>query len=776
VTIRLQIDFETAANAAATITSLREELESLEVNINATASASAEASVTVETMERSFSKAKVAAIAVVAAVAGVTLALRGVAQASIEGEKDFTRLDGALRGVGAGFDSSDASIQRFFMSLQSTTRFAGGEAAQAMETITRRTRDYALTQEQLVAITRISADVAERRGMTLNQASEQVVRALEGETRQMRELGVTGEDTDEIFASLVERFGGASAEINGLDQATARLSNAKDDLIRVGGRLITQNQALTNTTRNVARIIEVFTAVLQGGTAETDALRRNLVAIFPVARATGASVSFLGEAVAGVVDVVTVAINTFRVFEGVLRIVTAAATTQASVVLILGTSLLDGLMIPIQVVTGALGGLSEAFARLFDLVPGMEGMAARARSVGSSWDGLNDSASRARETLRGMRAELVDGIIPRLTSTAESVMDLGDAMARSTANAAEFRERFRELVADFDFGEDDAVTIPVGLTFNREAAEAAAEEALDVAEALEVDKHAMTIGRVQDTLREEERLRREQERELARLNDERARGLQRAADLEFSLLSRSEQQRRILAQTAAEFEINSFEERAAVFARIEQERVSLGLATNIEEARLISERLDLLRQFAAEADRIDAEATRAREERARRLASVVTSASMAMGTALGNIFSGADPGEEFSAAVRRLIGNMLIAQGTQLTIAGAAQLIPGPLFNPVAGGANLALGAAATVAGAALGATAGAPAVPSAAPALAPPAPPSMGNGGGGSFGDTYIINANESIISNPVNTAEDLRRLTRQGRRSGVREGRSAA
>ena len=612
--------------------------------------------------------------------------------------------------------------------------------------------------------------------MTIDQASEQVVRALEGESRQMRELGITGEDTDEIFASLVDRFGGAAMEIDGLEQATARLTNAQDDLIRVAGRLITENVGLTNTVRNAARTVEVFTAVLQGGTAETDALRRNLLAIIPTVGGAGGSIDLMTDVVAGLVDGMTVAINVLRTFDIVITAATAAVRTQAGVVLILGTSLLDGLMIPIQVVTGALGSLSDAFARLFDLIPGMDDMAARARSVGGGWDGLNDAASRARETLRGMRTELVSDLIPGVERATAKIVETAEAMARSSRNAGEFRERFREFVESFDFGEDDTVTIPVGLTLNREEAEEAAGKTKEIAEALEIDKNAMTIGYVQQTLREEERLRQAQARDLERLNDERARGLARSADLEFSLLSRSEQQRRILAQTAAEFEIHSFEERAAVFDRIEEQRIALGQATNIEEARLISERLDLLREFAAEADRIDAEATRAREERARRLASVVTSASMAMGTALGNIFAGADPGEEFSAAVRRLIGNMLIAQGTQLTIAGAAQLIPGPLFNPVAGGANLALGAAATVAGAALGATAGAPSVPSAAPALAPPAPPSMGGNGGGSFGDTYIVNANESIISNPVNTAEDLRRLTRQGRRSGVREGRSAA
>jgi hypothetical protein len=774
--IRLQIDFEAATNATASVSDLRRELDGLEADVTATASASAEASVKIEGVSASIDKTKVAAVAAIAAIAGVTMALRAVANASIEGEKDFTRLDGALRGAGATFDSTDASIQRFFSSLQATTRFSGGEAAQAMAVITRRTRDYALSQDQLVAVTQLSADVAERMGMTIDQASERVIKALEGESRAMRELGASGEDADEIFASLAQRFGGAAAEINGLEQAQARLTNAKDDLIRIAGRLITSNDALITTTRNAARIVEVFTAVIAGGSAETDRLRRNLQAILPSVQASGGSLDLMTSVVVGLVDAVTVGINTLRAFQIAIEVLTGVVRTQASVVLILGTSLLDGLMIPVQVVTRGLQALSEDLARLFDLIPGMDGMAERARRTGASWDSLNASAGQARETLQGMRRELVGDLIPGIERAATNVIDIAEAMAGATRNADAFREGFRSLVEQFDFSEDGAIVLPVGLVFDPEATSTAREAVMDAAESLEVDKGRMTLAIVEQTLREEERLRREAARRAEQLEQARLQVIDRSRQLEFQLLDRTEQQRRILAQMSAEFEISSFEDRARVFGAIEEQRIALAQATTVEEARQIDARLELLRQFAAEADRIDAEAARAREERARRLAGVVTSASMAMGTALGNIFAGADPGEEFSAAVRRLIGNMLIAQGTQITITGAAQLIPGPMFNPVAGAANLALGASATIAGAALGATAGAPSIPTASPAIAPPLPPSTPSMQGGPVGDTFILQANESIITNPVAATEDLRRLERQGARSGVRQGRSAA
>jgi hypothetical protein len=774
MTVRLEIGFEAAIPAAEQIARLRGELSELGSAIDATSGETDRATDAQRQLSEAASVVAVGVAAVTAAAVGAAVAIARVARASIDGERDFTRLDNALRGAGASFDSGDAQIREFFGTLQRTTRFSGGEAAQAMALITRRTQDFALSQEELAELTRTSADVAEQLGVTLEAASERVIKALEGESRAMRELGVEGETAEEIFAAIQERFDGAAQAANGLDLATARLTNAYDDLVRIAGRAITEHEGLQATVRAAAVVVEVLADILDTANEEYAEMRAQLAQIIPAFGASGASADQFAVAVGGVVRGLAVAINTLRAAEIAAIGLRIGVHALATGVVALGTAVLEGMVLPIGVATEALRDLAQRTAEVLGFIPGMGAVARAAQGVADGFGDAADGVESVRAALQGTRDEALRTFGEASREGVARIGEIANAMAETDEAARRFAESFREAVAAAGPGATDVDVM------------ARVRVALDARGDDEARAAGERIAEQVDRGREEKEraLARDRERRAREMSAQIARAEVEASRIVLSLMDDQERRAHTLARARVAFGVEGYADEIDLAAESERILSEIRKASSDEQRAALSEDLALIREYhaerqalaresAAEEARLQAEA----EANARRMAQGITQAARTSGAAIGRIFAGADPGEEFARLALQQVGSLIAGIGEAAIIEGALQLIPGPSFNPAAGGARIALGAAAVALGSGMGAAASASAPQSAAGAAPPPQPaqaqPMPGGGGGG--GETFIQYNDFGPHADPYAAAREQRRAGEAGQRAGVGRGRAA-
>lgn len=770
MTVRLFIDFEAAGQASGDLARMRSELQGLHTDLADTTQAGDRTTGSMDGMKTAATALAVGVAAVTAAAGAAAVAIARVAAASIEGEKDFTRLDNALRGAGAAFDSSDEQLQAFFNQLQSTTRFAGGEAAQAMAIITRRARDFNLSQQELAEVTRVSADVAEQLGISLEAAGERVVKALEGESRALRELGVEGENADDIFEALQERFAGAAESIDPLEQATARLTNAYDDLVRVAGRYITQNEALQNSVRNAAIVVEVLTSVLDQNNESTAELRALLAQIIPSFDSAGASAEFFARVVGVLVRGLAIGINTFRAFEMALVAARITGAGLATGLATLATIINEGLTRAVTLGLEQLGRLAEGFAAVAGFIPGMGGIEQAAQRAADAIGAASQNTRAFADEMRTMRRDVQDAFAETAREGTARIAELANAMAETDEAARRFADAFREAVREAG----DAVEAPEVMARVR------------VSLAREGDDEAAAVGeRIAETV---DRAREQKERELARDRERRARELSAAiARIEqernrllLNLMDEEERRADILYRAREAFavdgwsaEIDVAQESAAILEELRKTQ-------DEREREALEQRLFLLRQFseaqreiAAENAAIETERQRALERQAAETARRITQASAAAGAAIGRIFAGADPGEEFARLALQQVGKLITGIGEAAILEGAIMSIPGPSFSPF-GAAKIAAGVVAVGFGTGLGAAASGvgTSTPAASAAPAPPEPVSFGNGAGG--GPIEQVNQYNDFgpFRDPYAAAREQKRAMEAGARGGFNQG----
>ena len=775
MTVRLNIGFEAAIPAAQQIAGLRAELSQLGDAIDSTATETTRADTGLAGLSDAAKVLAVGVAAVTGAAVAAGVAIARVARASIAGERDFLRLDNALRGAGASFDSTDAQLREFFGELQRATRFSGGEAAQAMALITRRTQEFALSQEELSELTRTSADVAEQLGITLEAASERVVKALEGESRAMRELGVEGETAEEIFAAIQERFDGAAQSANGLDLATARLTNAYDDLVRIAGRAITEHEGLQSTIRAAASVVELLAGILDSANDEYADLRDLLRQIVPSFGDTSASAEQFAAVLGGVVRGLGIGINTLRALEmGVIGTRIAVHGLAVGVVS-LGTAVLEGMVIPIGVATDALETLARRTAAVLGFIPGMDGLARAAQSTADGFASASDGVEAVSSALAGTREEALRTFGEMSREGVARIGDLANAMAETDEAARRFSEEFRRAVSELGTAAGDVeVMSRVRVALDARGDEEARQAGERIAE--EVDR-----GRAQ----KEGQLARDRERRAREMSAQIARAEADGARILLSLMDEQERRADTLARARVAFAREGSSEEIDIARETERVLDEIRKAATEEERDRLEQELALLRDYhearqaiaretAEHERRLQAEA----EANARRMAQEITQGARAAGAAIGRIFAGADPGQEFARLALQQVGRLISGIGEAAIIEGALQLIPGPSFNPAAGGLRMGLGAAAVALGSGMGAAASGVSAPSAAAGTAPPPPqPAQAQPlpAAAQTGETFIQYNDFGPHVDPYAAAREQRRAGESGQRAGVGRGRAA-
>ena len=218
--------------------------------------------------------AKAAAVtALIASVRRLNRSLQDLAKVAEDNDRAMRRAARGMQNFGASSEGARAMLQSLADELQRTTRFAAGDVLSAYATLEAQTQELGITHGELVRALRLSADVAEELGTGIEQASRRVTRAIEGEARAMRELGIQGNTLEERMASLEKRYGGTAKQADSLSAFTDQLSNGLADQKDELGRVITESQAFREALQLVNDTMSGFLTVAQAVVTSVEALR-----------------------------------------------------------------------------------------------------------------------------------------------------------------------------------------------------------------------------------------------------------------------------------------------------------------------------------------------------------------------------------------------------------------------------------------------------------------------------------------------------------------------
>lgn len=705
--------------------------------------------------------ATLAVAGVAAAVAGTAAAIRGLSRAAIDNDRSGRLLESTLAATGASFGAADEQIQSYLATLQRATRYSANEGAEALALIARRTADYRLEQEQLIAISQVAAGVAEMTGQSLESASHDVIRALQGGSRALMQLGIEADENTDIMAVLTERYGGAASTISDVEQAQIRLRTEIGNIVAGIGEQINRSQMLTQTLTTLATAADVLANMLYATSVSGEQAFNALAQIVPVSDSAGLSVDRLGVALDRTAVAFTVAANTVRVGLIAWEAARGMALGAASAVLTLATALAEGLVRAVDLGSRGMERLAAGLEVVARATPGLGGIADELALARAGILDTSDSARGFADRIGDLRREIQAVGSEAIGNMNARIVDIAEDMARASNATEQLRQGLRGLLeearqsGDLEFARSVSVALS-GLETDDDLALGVARKGEEY-----LADYAAYFKRV-----------------LLDLESARESSLDRLDALEFGLLSRREQREQVFADAALELGLDLESERTAIMARAALERDALRQAETEAEVEAIEARLELLARFADAQAEVHEEQRRQLEEQTRATARAVEQMSQqvgqharAAGAAVGRMFAGADPGVEFSKLVMQQVGDMVASLGYMVTSSGLAQLIPGPMFNPAAGAANVALGAALSVGAGALGAASSIS--PPSAGGMTPAPPPSPSgqlSSGPTETGQTIYIDARSSIVSNPIETAEDMRRMRRAGARAGVR------
>ena len=143
-----------------------------------------------------------------------------------EAQGIWSRLGGAVENAGVSFATVRGEIDAAARAMQDATAVGDEDFARALTRLVTLTGDYSgsLKRMQLVAGVAVGAQIG------VAQAADVVGRALTGQTRVLRQLGITTDDASEGLRQLQERFrGAAEREGQTLQGQLKRLNNEWGD-------------------------------------------------------------------------------------------------------------------------------------------------------------------------------------------------------------------------------------------------------------------------------------------------------------------------------------------------------------------------------------------------------------------------------------------------------------------------------------------------------------------------------------------------------------------
>jgi len=210
-----------------------------------------------------------AAIGVAFAVDKILDFGRMLVRTAREAEVPWNRLEQTINNAGGSFDRLEQRIKLAARAMQDTTRVGDEEFAETLNRLISLTDDV----NRSFAAMPLVADVAAKffKG-DLAPAADLVGRALTGNVRQLRQLGINTKDAEEGLRILAERSKGAAQnELSTLDGKVAALKNDLGDLAEAGGNaliklgsraieavvpFVTMRKAIQSLTEGLERLAE----------------------------------------------------------------------------------------------------------------------------------------------------------------------------------------------------------------------------------------------------------------------------------------------------------------------------------------------------------------------------------------------------------------------------------------------------------------------------------------------------------------------------------------
>ena len=202
-----------------------------------------------------------------AAFAGLAAFATKATQAAIEDQAEQERLAQTLQKVVGATDEAVASTEKFIANLAKTTTFSDSQLRPALSSLVVATGDLTRAQDLLT----VAQDISVATGTDLQQTSEALARAANGNMKALQALSPTlrdnikeGQSFDQVLRELQANFGGAAdAAANTLGGQMTILRNRFDEIVEsIGAAFLPILEELVKALGFVATFIENNTTLV----------------------------------------------------------------------------------------------------------------------------------------------------------------------------------------------------------------------------------------------------------------------------------------------------------------------------------------------------------------------------------------------------------------------------------------------------------------------------------------------------------------------------------
>ncbi|HEX8693404.1 MAG TPA: hypothetical protein VF746_13350 [Longimicrobium sp.] len=178
---------------------------------------------------------------------------QSAAREFLEAERLGKMLGNAVEGVGQNFARLEPHIDGVVSQLDRMSAFDDEQITEALTRIIEVTGNT----ETGLRLIGLAVDIAARRGDDLAQTGEKLARAWNGQTRPLREYGVTTKDVNQAFTELRANFAGA---------AEAELQTTPGRIKEFGNIVSDLKEALAEVVATSPDVRRLFTDVYDGAT------------------------------------------------------------------------------------------------------------------------------------------------------------------------------------------------------------------------------------------------------------------------------------------------------------------------------------------------------------------------------------------------------------------------------------------------------------------------------------------------------------------------------
>jgi len=284
-----------------------------------------------------------------AAFAGLAAFATKATQAAIEDQAEQERLAQTLQKVVGATDEAVASTEKFIEGLAKTTTFSDSQLRPALSSLVVATGDLTRAQDLLT----VAQDISVATGTDLQQTSEALARAANGNMKALQALSPTlrdnikeGQSFDQVLRELQANFGGAAEAAAGtLGGQMTILRNRFDEIVEsIGAAFLPILEELVGALGFVATFIENNTTL----------------------------VIFLTSSLLAMTGVITAVVAVWGAYKGALALASAAnyvfgasltATGIGAIIVLVG--LLVGAFVTLVAKTGS---VSNAFKTMVNFV------------------------------------------------------------------------------------------------------------------------------------------------------------------------------------------------------------------------------------------------------------------------------------------------------------------------------------------------------------------------------------------------------------------------